>query len=440
MKNSSEQGLARPRRIKVVDLELSDPFRPIEDLEGYDAIQALVRLRTIPVGYVTIPCVDGRCPPELQMRAVRTQLGGTIAYDEHLSSEAWSGASSESYSQIEHDARWDGITEWPTITVVICTRDRIDDLEKCLDAVVGLEYPALDLLVIDNAPSSNATARLVASRYAGVRYVCEPRPGLSWARNRGAIEARGDIIAYTEDDALPDEDWARALAAAFIEFEDVSAVTGLVVPLELETESQIFLERYSGFGFGFERTRYPAHHQDGVEGSFYPGMMTECGTGANMAFRKSTFDSVGLFDTALGAGTVTQGGEDLEMFFRVMKAGHAILYEPSAIVRHRHRRHYRQLRMQIEGWGTGFTACLIRSYVFCPEERMRLVAFGLHSMARLLIRWTTSFISDPGFPRALLLVEIRGALAGARRYLRARRISEHVERSFGPIVDGDGSQ
>ena len=137
---------------------------------------------------------------------------------------------------------------------------------------------------------------------------------------------------------------------------------------------------------------------------------------------------------------MTQGGEDLEMFFRVMKAGHAILYEPSAIVRHRHRRHYRQLRMQIEGWGTGFTACLIRSYVFYPEERMRLVAFGIHSMAQLLIRWTTSFIRDPGFPRALLLVEIRGALAGVSRYLQARRNSEHVERSFGPIMDGDGSQ
>lgn len=437
---TSEQVLARPRRIKLVDLELSEPFRPIEDLRGYDAVQALVRLRTVPLGYVAMPSVDGRCPPELQERAVRTQLSGMIDLDEYSPPVAGSGAAGGFNNQTGHDLRREDVDGWPIITVVVCTRDRANDLEDCLDALVRIDYPVLDLLVVDNAPSSDAAARLVASRYPGIRYVCEPRPGLSWARNRGAIEARGDIVAYTEDDAIVDEGWVKALASAFLKSEDVSVVTGLVVPLELETESQIFLEKYSGFGCGFERIRYPAHHRNGEKGSFYPGMMTECGTGANMAFRKSLFDSVGLFDPALGAGTVTQGGEDLEMFFRVMEAGHSILYEPSAIVRHRHRRDYSQLRMQIAGWGTGFAACLVRSYLLFPEERMRLLTFGLHSMAQLLIRWTTSFFRDPGFPRVLLLVEIRGAFVGVGRYLQARRDSEQVKRSFGPIMDDGGPQ
>ena len=71
---------------------------------------------------------------------------------------------------------------------------------------------------------------------------------------------------------------------------------------------------------------------------------------------------------------------------------------------------------------------------------MRLLAFGLHSMAQLLIRWTTSFFRDPGFPRVLLLVEIRGALVGVGRYLQARRDSEQIKRSFGPIMDDGGPQ
>ena len=62
------------------------------------------------------------------------------------------------------------------------------------------------------------------------------------------------------------------------------------------------------------------------------------GTGANMAFRRSLFHQIGFFDPALDVGTVTNGGGDLDMFYRVIQEGHTLVYEPRAIVRHRHRR------------------------------------------------------------------------------------------------------
>src|SRR5690348_9913012 len=96
-------------------------------------------------------------------------------------------------------------------------------------------YPNLEILVVDNAPSSDATRDLVSARYPRVNYVVEPRPGLDWARNRAISAASGEILAYTDDDVVVDPGWVRALARAFAEDPEAMAVTGLVVPFELET-------------------------------------------------------------------------------------------------------------------------------------------------------------------------------------------------------------
>ena len=74
-----------------------------------------------------------------------------------------------------------------------------------------------------------------------------------------------------------------------------------------------------------------------------------------MAYHHSLFDRIGGFDPALDVGTVTNGGGDLEMFFRVLQEGQTLVYEPSALVRHRHRRDYAQLRTQITNFGIGFS-------------------------------------------------------------------------------------
>jgi O-antigen biosynthesis protein len=118
------------------------------------------------------------------------------------------------------------------VTVAVCRRDRTAQLAECLASLCQLDYPTLDLLVIDNAPSSPVTAQLVRACYPQVRYVCEARPGLNWARNRAIAEARREIIAYTDDDVVVDRGWVRVLAGVFAEEAEAMAVTGLVVPLD----------------------------------------------------------------------------------------------------------------------------------------------------------------------------------------------------------------
>ena len=82
--------------------------------------------------------------------------------------------------------------DMPLVTVAVCTRDRPDDIKLCLEAITKLDYPNLEILVVDNAPKTESTKALIAQHYPQVRYVCEPRPGLDWARNRAILEAKGE--------------------------------------------------------------------------------------------------------------------------------------------------------------------------------------------------------------------------------------------------------
>ena len=206
--------------IKVLDLELSHPLTTIEGLEGYEVLKALVRLHRTPLGYIQLPLINGLCSATALSKAILDQLSSNII--RHLVNDELTAPSQCVYEG-----------PFPLVTVAVCTRDRTTDLAMCLEAINQLDYPNLDIIVVDNAPSSNATERLVRLCHPHVRYVCEPRPGLDWARNRAIMEAKGEIIAYTDDDVIVDAGWVNALAQIFVENSEVMAVTGLVMPYEL---------------------------------------------------------------------------------------------------------------------------------------------------------------------------------------------------------------
>ena len=327
-----------------------------------------------------------------------------------------------------------GAVSLPHVTVAVCTRNGANHLSECLDSLAALEYPShlLDLLVVDNASADDATERLIRDRYPRIRCVPEPRPGLDWARNRALMESRAEIVAYTDDDVSVDSAWVEAIVRAFEEEPAAMAVTGLVVADEIDVEPQRLFEKYGGFSRGFKRGYYRVDLASGEAAARRHGGAGHFGTGANMAFRRSLFETIGLFDPALDVGTATNGGGDLEMFFRVLKHGHMLVYEPSAIVRHRHRRAYSQLKTQITNNGIGFYAYLVRSGSAYPDERAAFVRLGLWwfwwwNVRRLL----ASFVDPAAFPRDLILAELRGCFTGVRRYAQARVRAEEIVRTFG---------
>lgn len=416
-------------RLKVVDVELDAPPQPLEEVDGYEGLRALVRLHGTPLGHVEVPLPgNGLSATDLRRILLRRLTWPVIQH--HLRDMVESplppgGLSSEELLSMSHPAPGKVL---PLITVAVCTRDRVEPLRICLDALMRLDYPHLDILVVDNAPSSDATANMVRDFYPRVRYACEPRPGLDWARNKAIAEAHGEIVAYADDDVAVDLGWAAAIAAAF-EDPQVMAVTGLVVPYELETKAQILFEQYGGFGRNYRREYWRIDREGGERSLEYLGA-GKYGTGANMAYRRSLFGRIGSFDPALDVGTVTNGGGDLEMFFRVLKEGYLLTHEPAAIIRHRHRRNYAQLRVQLANNGIGFFSFLVRTALVYPDARGDAVRFGLWWFWRWsLKRLVGSFISLRSFPSDLVLAELWGSLVGLGRYPKARRRAARVAAS-----------
>ncbi len=270
-------------------------------------------------------------------------------------------------------------------------------IETGLDALIMLPNDGQEILVIDNCPSSDDTRILVES-YGCIRYVCEKQPGLNKARNRALKEALNEIVAFTDDDAVPDVHWLRALLQNFNN-PLVACVTGMTMPLELETEAQEAFERYSPFARGFNRIIYSGDtHNHLVTGKI--------GAGANMALCRSVQKNVGLFDEALDAGTATQSGGDHEYFSRILSMGFQIIYEPAALSWHRHRRTWKETRKAIKGYGVGVYAFWTRAVVV--EKELSVLKFPyswfIHCQLPNLIK---AVLHRPGSqPLSLIVAEL----------------------------------
>src|SRR6185312_3629836 len=144
--------------------------------------------------------------------------------------------------------------------------------------------------------------------------------GLGWARNGGLGEARGEIVAFTDDDVVVDRYWLAELVTGFTVADHVGCVTGIALPMELRTQAQMWFEQFGGFSKGYARRVFDLA-ENRLRNRLYPYSAGVFGTGANMAFRTSALRATGGFDPALGPGSSGVGGEDLAAFFQIIMAG-----------------------------------------------------------------------------------------------------------------------
>jgi glycosyltransferase involved in cell wall biosynthesis len=221
------------------------------------------------------------------------------------------------------------------VSVVLATYNRARLLEGTLAALAAQEVPPAltwEIVVVDNN-SSDATSSVVAgfsrSTAIPVRYVFESRQGLSHARNRGIREARGAILAFSDDDVLPAPDWIAQVAAA-IERWNAQGVGGRILPRweaappRWLVENRRLLRRLAIMDFeGSRLLALPLEPQPQV-------------WGANMAFRRELFDRVGEFDPRLGVvGRKLFRGEESDLIHRAMELELRIAYDAALTVFHR---------------------------------------------------------------------------------------------------------
>ena len=247
----------------------------------------------------------------------------------------------------------------PEISILLPTCDRSALLERCLDALLRQRTTrTFEVIVIDNATHSGHASESV-TRFPRVRLITEPRRGLSYARNAGIRAARGEIVAFTDDDTQAAPDWLENLVAPFFARAEVASVTGQTLPLKLETEAERLFEAYGGLGCGKD----PAEFNFGwLSSKVWRLPLWQIGTTANAAFRASVFrhPAVGLMEERLGAGSPVGAWEDLYLFYRILRARYVIVYQPSAKVRHAHRQNLTELSEQLQAYRRGEVAfCLL---------------------------------------------------------------------------------
>jgi len=224
-------------------------------------------------------------------------------------------------------------------TVVIPTKDRADLIEETLTVILGLDYPAMEVVVVDQS-SGDGTRNIVhrlAEQDIRLRLVSTDTVGSSAARNVGASSAASDVVVYCDDDCIVSPHWLHAIAAEFGD-PSIAAVYGRLLPYGRKRRDG----REVGFKASLERQRFssrvPPWH---------------VGHGGNMAFRRSSIEAIGGFDPLLGAGGAFGSGEDGDIAYRLLAHGRTIVYSPAALSYHKHWKSWPQQQRMERQYGIG---------------------------------------------------------------------------------------
>ena len=266
-------------------------------------------------------------------------------------------------------------------SVVIATRSRPELLEACLRGVASQDISPLEVVVVDNTRGEDATRSAALAH--GARYIVEPAPGLAIARNRGARESAGEVVAYVDDDAVPERDWLSALVP---EFQDplVGAVTGRILTANPEATPAVPRTGRVLFG-GSERVVFDRSSPHWFERANFGGV----GQGSNMAIRRSVLRTWPGFDERLGRGTRfgAIGLEEHHAFFCLIDRGYRVVYTPSARVRHPLPRTEDELRaLRLTQLAAASFQCALR-LAEEPHYRRRAARYALEAVGGTRRSW-----------------------------------------------------
>ncbi len=326
-----------------------------------------------------------------------------------------------------------------SITVILCTYNRCETLPHALSSIAVSAVPPSfewEVLVVDNN-SSDQTHEVVQDfcrRYPGrFRYLLEPRQGLSNARNAGIREARGDVLAFVDDDVTVGPEWLLNLTASLHSREWAGAggriipVWGDEAPSWLSTEEPHALAPFVAFDLGSDAGRL------GI-----PPL------GANMAFRKEVFDKYGGFRTDLGrCGDSLLSNEDTEFGRRLLVAGERLRYEPSAVMHHPVYKNRLQKKYLL-AWWFGKGRADIKELGVPLETKWFLVGIPLYLLRRLAawtLRWIVAISPSKKFSCKLSVWNIAGGILECYQQPPRKRARSRVNRPLTPDVrEADGNE
>jgi O-antigen biosynthesis protein len=418
--SAPEVALVAPAAVRIIDLET--PLSAVclatnEPGDHYRSVMVVARLEGEPLGAAALPVEEGRVSRFRLAGALQSQLEGEIGAWYARRGRVLPDSLPPEGIVVDGNGAW---TAARSVSVVVATCGYTARFERCLRSILASRYEDFEIVIVDSRPAGGAIRSMLAERFADkvrLRCVEEPRPGLAFARNAGLMAAEGDVVAFTDDDVIVDHDWVGRSAEAFDRADDVACVTGLILPYRLETDGELALERSAAVSKGFHPQTFRLPDGGHPLLAYTRGVI---GSGANTVVRADIARRIDWFDTRLGTGTPASGGEDLDLYIRLLRAGHAIAYEPSAIVRHDHPGGSRRLRRQVFRHGVGVGAALSKHILRGPRrlELLRSAPAGKRG----------------GYPLRFNWLERAGMLLGPAAYLT----SVATRRSRAQHEDGKG--
>lgn len=430
--------------IAVVEMELSQPIPTIVANDGdvrYGSARVIVRLHTRLVGVADIDLRndDVGLPPPAAAAAIWAALGERIT--DHLRADQLpptTGLNERGLPPATDPVclrrRAEVLSDPPPVTVLICTRNRVDMLPRVLGSIRELDYPDVEVLLVDGSPGEE-TANLIRNDFPEVRYLSVGAHGKSYALNCGFQLARGRIVACTDDDVRVDRHWLAELVTGFDD-PKVAIVTGVAFPMELRTQAQAWFEESGAFNDRLTPRKIGLDMASSAD-SLLPFATGKIGAGVNMAWRRDVLRQLGGFDIGLDTltpvwppgATPATAAEDLAAFFDALVSGHRIAFEPNAIVYHEHRPSYEALEHQIYWHGLGLSAYLFRSMVRKPRYIpgfLRRVPRGMrYGFSKASVRNNKK---SAAFPASLTRAEWRGILSGPPAYVKGLPAARRIRR------------
>jgi len=435
--------------IAVRIINLNEPLPALTDVIDYRVVRIFVSWNGSPFGEFDM--INNYYPISL------SRLQESII--EHLGSQLFHTLDFGKYSQIETDLKFvlqqqnrldtesenvsplmtlpEKLSPEISVSIVIGTYDRPDALRNCLKHLMLQESPRkIEIIIVDNHPSSGITEPII-QEFPGVILVKESRQGLPYARNAGIVASTGEIIIATDDDVTTPPDWLEKLLGPFVR-PDVMVVTGNVLPLKLEYKSQCLFQAYGKGGLGHGFKKFEANSNWFTRFWWQSVPTWEIGVTANAAFRAEIFSDpeIGLMEETLGTGTPTGGGEDFYIFYKVLKAGYTIIYEPRAWLWHEHRTEMTTLRRQLYNNGKGITSYLLLTCLRDGDLRALinlLLGLAWFDVRRIIYR----ILGRIDHPISLTLWEALGHLQGGfalwQSYQRVKR--EGKSQPYIPVRD-----
>jgi GT2 family glycosyltransferase len=267
------------------------------------------------------------------------------------------------------------------IAVAISTLDRPDSLSRCLDALWSGDVLPAEVIIVDQSRSDTTRFMIDARQSSNVPIIYmrqEPR-GLAVSQNAAIARASYPTVAVTDDDCVPEKEWLATIEKTFASADGLAAVTGRVLPLDPEGDKL--------YPVSSRTDTLPAEFSCKIP----PWVV---GSGNNFAVKRDWFIRIGGCDERLGPGSPGKGGVDMDLFYRLLRAGARIRYEPESLVYHeRQDKAGRIARRSMYGHGMGacctiwlrqrdrYSLYVLGSWVFFRTRRLVNAALCLRWMS-----------------------------------------------------------